>query len=64
MVIQTNRQTLAPLVLEERQSLAVEQICSEPTKAALNASLMGTGKTLMGVEVVKRLGSKTVLIIG
>lgn len=36
----------------------------EPTRSALNASLMGTGKTLMGVEVVKLIQSKTVLIIG
>jgi superfamily II DNA or RNA helicase len=43
---------------------AVEKIICEPTKAALNASLMGTGKTLMGVESAVRLGSKTVLIIG
>lgn len=41
----------------------VEKIINEPTKAALNASLMGTGKTLISVEAGIRLGSKTVLVI-
>lgn len=36
----------------------------EPTRASLNASLMGTGKTLMGVETAIRMNAKTVLIIG
>lgn len=39
-------------------------MASEPTKSALNASLMGTGKTLMGVEVAKRIGANVVLILG
>jgi superfamily II DNA or RNA helicase len=43
---------------------AVEKITSEATTAALNASLMGTGKTLMGVESAIRLKAKTILIIG
>jgi hypothetical protein len=43
---------------------AVERITSEATKAALNASLMGTGKTLMAVESAIRLGSKVSLIVG
>lgn len=58
------RQQLGLLTLEAEQMKAVEKIISEPTKAALNASLMGTGKTLMGVEVSLRLGAKTKLIIG
>ena len=59
-----SREKLSQLTLEQRQMKAVEKITSEPTKAALNASLMGTGKTLMGVEVAKRLGSQTILIVG
>lgn len=58
------RKRLSPLVLETEQNLAVAAIISSPTKSALNASLMGSGKTLMAVEVVKRIGAETVLIIG
>ncbi len=58
------REQLKPLTLEPEQMKAVEKITSEDTKAALNASLMGTGKTLMGVEVSLRIGAKTNLIIG
>lgn len=42
----------------------MDRISNEPTRSALNASLMGTGKTLMSVEVAKKIGAKTVLIIG
>ena len=59
-----NRQKLARLTLEDRQQKAVEKITSEATKATLNASLMGTGKTLMAVESAIKLGTKTNLIIG
>lgn len=58
------RQHLQKLTLEDRQERAVEKIISEATKATLNASLMGTGKTLMAVESAIRLGTKTNLIIG
>lgn len=58
------RKKLSPLVLETEQISAVEGIISSPTRSALNASLMGSGKTLMAVEVVKRIGAGTVLIIG
>ncbi len=58
------RPKLSKLTLETEQEKAVARIVAEPTRSALNASLMGTGKTLMGVEVVKRLGAKTILIIG
>lgn len=58
------RHQLSKLVLEDRQEKAVEKIISEDTRAALNASLMGTGKTLMGVESAIRLEAKTILIIG
>lgn len=36
---------------------------TEPTRAALNASTMGAGKTLKAVEVVKGLGAEVVLLI-
>ncbi len=55
---------LPKLYLEPEQLKAVEKIISEDTKAALNASLMGSGKSLMGVESAMRIGAKTVLIIG
>ena len=58
-----NRTKLPKLTLEPEQLMAVEKITGEPTKAALNASLMGTGKTLMATEVAIRLGSKTTLVI-
>ena len=54
---------LTPLTLDARQKKAVEKIISEPTSAVLNASLMGTGKTLMAVETAKQLKASTVLII-
>jgi len=58
------RAKLDKLTLDERQEKVVARIISEPTRSALNASLMGTGKTVMGVESAIRLGAKTVLIIG
>ena len=58
------RTRLSKLTLEPEQLDAVNKIASEPTGAALNASLMGSGKTLMGVEVAKCISAKTVLIIG
>jgi hypothetical protein len=58
------RSKLAKLTLEPDQLEAVKRMIAEPTKACLNASLMGTGKTLMGVEVAKGIGAKTVLIVG
>ena len=42
---------------------AIWRIVSEPTRAALNASTMGAGKTLKAVEVVRKLGCETVLLI-
>ena len=45
------------------QIQSIWRIVSEPTRAALNASTMGAGKTLKAVEVVRRLGAETVLLI-
>jgi len=57
------RAKLEKLTPDAKQEVAIRKIVAEPTKAALNASLMGTGKTLMATEVALRLKAKTVLII-
>lgn len=57
------RERLDKLTPDPKQEVAIRKIVSEPTKAALNASLMGTGKTVMGVEVALRMNAKTVLIV-
>lgn len=58
------RSNLPALVLEDCQLDAVERMVAEPSRAALNASLMGTGKTLMAVEVAKRIQADTILVVG
>ena len=45
------------------QAKAIRKIVTEPTRAALNGSTMGAGKTLIAVEVAKGLGAETILII-
>ena len=57
------RERLEKLTLDMNQMKAVEKIISEPTRATLNASLMGTGKTLMATEAALGLGAKTRLIV-
>lgn len=57
------RAKLPKLTPDANQEKAIQKIVAEPTRAALNASLMGTGKTLMATEVALRLNAKTVLII-
>jgi superfamily II DNA or RNA helicase len=54
---------MKPLIPTKEQERAIQDIVSEPTKAALNGSTMGAGKTLMSVEVAKRIGAETILII-
>lgn len=54
---------MEPLVPTQEQENAIARMVAEPTRAALNASTMGSGKTLKAVEVVKRLGAETVLLI-
>lgn len=51
------------LVPTEQQAEAIRRIVTEPTRAALNASTMGAGKTLIAVEVAKQLGAETILLI-
>lgn len=48
---------------DAEQELAIQRIVNEPTKAALNASQFGTGKTLVTVEVGLRLDAEIVLIV-
>lgn len=54
---------MQPLVLTEEQEHDVQQIITEPTNAALIASEMGTGKTVVACEVMIRLGMPQNLII-
>ena len=51
------------MIPDQAQEIAIKKMIAEPTRATLNASLMGTGKTLMGVEVALRTNAKTTLII-
>lgn len=52
---------LTPTDLQERR---IQEILTEPTQAALVASTMGVGKTLIGTEVIRRLEpTKPVLIV-
>lgn len=55
---------LKPLVLKPEQQEAVDKILTEPSMAALIASEMGTGKTLVAAEVIKGIKpQKPVLIV-
>jgi superfamily II DNA or RNA helicase len=45
------------------QEHAIRMMVAEMSCAALNGSTMGAGKTLKAVEVAKRLGSQTILLI-
>lgn len=45
------------------QQESIDRMATELTRAALNASAMGAGKTLKAVEVAKRLSSQTILLI-
>lgn len=49
--------------LDAEQEQAVVRMVAEPTKAALNASQYGVGKTIVTVEVARRLGGAVNLII-
>jgi len=51
------------LIPTPEQEAAIQRMVGEPTRAALNASTMGTGKTLKAVEVSKRLNAETILLI-
>lgn len=51
------------LILTDEQRQAVERMAAEPTRAALNASLTGVGKSVMTVELARALAAQTVLLI-
>ena len=51
------------LVPTQEQRAAIDRIASEPTRAALNGSTMGAGKTLIAVEVARELNAETILLI-
>lgn len=54
---------MKPLTPTPEQEADITRVATEPTGAALCASDTGTGKTLLAVEVSKRLDSKVTLVI-
>lgn len=55
---------LDKLIMTEAQQAAIDKVLAEPTQAALIASEMGTGKTSVAVEVIRRITpNKPVLIV-
>jgi hypothetical protein len=54
---------LERLTPDPEQEAVIEQMVNEPTKATLNASAYGVGKSLMSVEVGLRLGGNIQLVI-
>lgn len=54
---------MRPLVPTPAQTAAIEKMVTEPTRAALNCSGLGTGKTVMAVELAKALSARTVLVV-
>lgn len=53
-----------PMLPDEKQEIEIRRMLEESTNAWLLAAELGTGKTLMSVEFVKRRGAKVVLVIG
>lgn len=51
------------LTPDDDQRRAIERMANEPTRAALNASQYGTGKTLVTVEVAREIDSKVNLVV-
>jgi hypothetical protein len=56
-------QTLERLTPDPEQEAAIERMVNEPTRAAANCSVYGTGKSLMSVEVGLRLAGNIQLIV-
>lgn len=54
---------LPALTPTPEQQRLIDRITAEPTMSALNGSTMGAGKTLIAVEVAKKLASKTILLL-
>ena len=57
------RTSLEKITPTSEQEEAIVRMCNEPSNAVLNASTMGAGKTVKAVEVVRRRGFQTVLVI-
>jgi hypothetical protein len=55
---------LEPMTPRGEQEQALQKMIANQSGATLLAAKMGTGKTLIGVEYVKRMGAQTVLLIG
>lgn len=51
-----------PMTPDAEQEAAIRQMLAK--KYSVNASELGRGKTLMGVESIKRSGAKVVLVVG
>jgi len=49
--------------MTDEQVRKVERMASEPTRACLDGSTLGSGKTLTSVELARSLGAATVLVI-
>lgn len=50
--------------LDDETKALVERMASEPTRACLNASDTGTGKTVQAVELARQIGAQTILVAG
>jgi hypothetical protein len=52
-----------PLTLTPEQVGAVQRLAAEPTRASINVSGVGVGKTLIAVELAKAINAQTILIV-
>jgi DNA or RNA helicases of superfamily II len=52
-----------PLILDPEQEKSVRRLAAEPSRASLNVSGTGRGKTVIAVELAKRIEAKTILIV-
>jgi superfamily II DNA or RNA helicase len=55
---------MTALVLDAEQERDAQRIAAEPTRAALDASTMSAGKTVVALRAAKLLGSEVILIVG
>lgn len=58
------RAKLPKLIPTPEQQVAIDKTVAEKSKAVLNASTMGAGKSVMGVESALGINAQTVLVIG
>lgn len=54
---------LEPLVPDAKQAAAIWRMVNEPTRASLNTSELGRGKTLMALETAKGIGAESLFVI-